>query len=137
MKNELNYYETLNQSSNLDYTIIEKEVVAASKKLKNNKASAYVLLKNEMIKSALPFLSKPITKAFNMILNIGKFPKSWKNGIIIPVHKNGSQLDPNNYRGRCLGKLFCHIINNRICSDLENRAFLEQEQAGFRKKSNI
>ena len=137
VKNELNHYETLNQSSNLDYTIIEKEVFAASKKLKNNKASAYDLLKNEMIKSALPFLSKPITKAFNMILNTGKFPKSWKSGIIIPVHKNGSQFDPNNYRGitlsSCLGKLFCHIINNRICSDLENRAFLKQEQAGFRK----
>ena len=137
MKNELNHYETLNQSSNLDYTIIKKEVIAASKMLKNNKASAYDLLKNEMIKSALPFLSKPITKAFNMILNTGKFPKSWKNGIIIPVHKNGSQFDPNNYRGitlsSCLGKLFCHIINNRICSDLENRAFLKQEQAGFRK----
>ena len=72
-----------------------------------------------------------------MILNTGKFPKSWKNGIIIPVHKNGSQFDPNNYRGiilsSCLGKLFCHIINNRICSDLEKRAFLKQEQAGFRK----
>ena len=72
-----------------------------------------------------------------MILNTGKFPKSWENGIIIPVHKNGSQFDPNNYRGitlsSCLGKLFCHIINNRMCSDLENRAFLKQEQAGFRK----
>ena len=54
VKNELNQYETLNQSSNLDYTIIEKEVFAASKKLKNNKASAYDLLKNKMIKSALP-----------------------------------------------------------------------------------
>ena len=121
VKNELNHYETLNQGSNLDYTIIEKEVFAASKKLKNNKASAYDLLKNEMIKSALPLLSKPITKAFNIILNTGMFPKSWKNGIIIPVHKNGSQFDPNNYRGitlsSCLGKLFCHIINNRICSD--------------------
>ena len=95
------------------------------------------MLKKEMIKSALPFLSKPITKAFNMILNTNKFPKSWTNGIITPVHKNGSQFDPNNYRGitlsSCLGKLFCHIINNRICSDLENRASLKQEQAGFRK----
>ena len=47
----------------------------------------YDLFKNEMIKSALPFLSKPITKAFNMILNTGKFTESWKTGIIIPVHK--------------------------------------------------
>ena len=51
--------------------------------------------------------------------------------------KNGSQLDPNNYRGitvgSCLGKLVFHVINNNISSDLENRCFLKQEQAGFRK----
>ena len=50
VKNELNNYETLNQSSILDYTMTEKEVFAASKKLKNNNASAYDLLKTEMIK---------------------------------------------------------------------------------------
>ena len=79
-----------------------------------------------MIKSTLPFLSKPIIQAFNMILNTGNFPESWKNAIIIPVDKHGSQLDPNNYRGinlsSCLRKLFWHVINNRISSDLESRA---------------
>ena len=95
------------------------------------------MIKNEMIKSALPFLSKSITHAFNCILNTGKFPKSWKEGIVIPLHKNGSQFDPNNYRGitlnSCFGKLFCHVLNNRITSELETMSFLKQEQAGFRK----
>ena len=95
------------------------------------------MIKNEMIKSSLPFLSKLITHAFNSILNTSKFPKSWKEGIVIPLHKNGSQYDPNNYRGitlnSCLGKLFCHVLNNRITSELEMRSFFKQEQAGFRK----
>ena len=60
-----------------------------------------------------------------------------ENGIIIPVHKNGNQFDPNIHRGitlsSCLGKLFCHVINNKNSSDFENRGFLKQEQAGFRK----
>ena len=73
---KLKNYETLSQSSNLDYTMSDKEVFAASKKLENNKA--HDLLKNEMIKSALPFLSKPIIQAFNMNLNTSKFPESWK-----------------------------------------------------------
>ena len=137
MKQELNNYESLHQISNLDYNITEKEILKASRKLKNNKSSAHDMLKNEMIKTALPFLCKHIRQVFDNVLNSGTFPESWKEGIIIPIHKNGSQLDPNNYRGitvgSCLGKLFCHVINNRISSDLENRCFLKPEQAGFRK----
>ena len=45
--------------------------------------------------------------------------------------------DPNNYRGMtlnsCLGKLFCHVLNERITNHLEGRSFIGKEQAGFRK----
>ena len=82
-------------------------------------------------------MCKPVMQAFNIILNSGIFPKSWKDGIIIPVHKQGNKLDVNNYRGitisSCLGKLFCHIINDRISKDLESKSFIKPEQAGFRK----
>ena len=64
-------------------------------------------------------------QAFNVILISGKFPKSLKEGIIIPVYKQGNKLDVNNYRGitisSCLGKLFCHIINDRIYKELESK----------------
>lgn len=134
---ELSSYEKLNQSCNLDYEITEKEIFAACKILKNNKASAYDMIRNEMLKSAVPYMCKPIMQAFNIILNSGKFPKSWRDGIIIPVHKHGSRLDVNNYRGitisSCLGKLFCHIINDRISKELESKCFIKPEQAGFRK----
>ena len=57
--------------------------------------------------------------------------------IIIPVHKQGNKLDVNNYRGitfsSCLGKLFCHIINDRISKELESKSFIKPEQAGFRE----
>ena len=90
-----------------------------------------------MLKTAMQYICKPVTQAFNAIFNSCKFPKSWKDGIIIPVHKQGNKLDVNNYRGitisSCLGKLFCHIINDRICKELENRDFIKDEQAGFRK----
>ena len=90
-----------------------------------------------MLKSAIPFICKPIIQAFNIILNSGKFPKSWKDGIIIPVYKQGNKLDVNNYRGitisSSLGKLFCHIINDRISQELESKKFIKSEQAGFRK----
>ena len=70
-------------------------------------------------------------QAFNIILNTGIIPKSWKGGIIIPVHKQRNKLDVNNYRGitisSYLGKLFCHIINDRISEALENKSFIKPE----------
>ena len=56
---ELHTYESLNAvNGTLDYDISEKELLAASKKLKNNKSSSDDMVKNEMIKSALPILNK-------------------------------------------------------------------------------
>ena len=46
----------------MDHDTTEKEVIDASIKFKNNKASAQDLIKNEMIKSALPVLIKQIVK---------------------------------------------------------------------------
>ena len=113
-------------------------MIDACRKLKNNKASAQDLIRNEMIKSALPVLIKQIVKIFNTIISTGHFPQSWTEGIIVPVHKQGSKLDANNQRGitlsSCFDKLFCHVINERIISYLDNVSFLRPEQAGFRKR---
>ena len=68
------------------------------------------MLNNEMIKTALPFLCKHIRQEFDNVLNSGTFPESWKEGIIIPIHKNESQLDPNNYRGITVGSLSWQIV---------------------------
>ena len=83
----------------MDHDITEKEVIDTNRKLENNKASAQDLIKNEMTKSALPVLIKQIVKVFNIIFLPGQFLQSWTEGIIVPVHKQGSKLDANNYRG--------------------------------------
>ena len=104
--------------------------------LNNNKASAYGI-KNEMLKSALPFIKQTVVKVFNKLLKEGQFSVSSTEGIIVPVYKQGSYTDPNNYRGitssSCVGTLFCHILNTRSSNHLENRYFLIREQAGFLK----
>ena len=108
-------YESLNtMNGSLDFAIGEQEVLEASKKLKNNKSNADDIIKNEMIKSALPILKKQIVDIFNIILKLGKFPCSWTQGIIVTVHKQGSKFDANNYRGitlsSCFGKLFVMFL---------------------------
>ena len=95
------------------------------------------MIRNEMITAALSYFCKSVMKPLYVILNNGHFPKLWRDGIIVPVYKHGSHLDASNFRGitlnSCLGKLFCHIIDNRISSELERRIFLNPEQTGFRK----
>ena len=137
IRKELFEHEKTNQGGNLDYNITEKELLNACKNLKNNKTSAYDMIKNEMIKSAMPYISKTVVKVFNILLNTGKFPESWTDGIIVPIYKQGNSADPNNYRGitlsSCLGKLFCHVLNERISKFLDDKSFIRKEQAGFRK----
>ena len=75
---------------------------------------------------------------FNLILKTGNVPEQWTIGKIKPIYKNKSDsLDPSNYRPitilSCLGKLFTAVLNDRLCSFLEDNNLLNENQAGFRK----
>ena len=78
-----------------------------------------------------------ITLLFNKILESGQFPKEWGLGVICPIHKKGSEEDPNNYRGitllNTIAKIFTSIINNRILNWVEDNNILNETQFGFRK----
>ena len=93
------------------------KIIDACRKLKNDKANAYYMIKNEMINSALLFIRHIVVKVFNKLIKGGHFPVSWTEGIIIPIYKQGCYTDPNNYRditlNSCVGKLLCHVLNNR------------------------
>ena len=82
-------------------------------------------------------LSK-ITKLLNLILDFGYYPEAWNHGLIHSILKNGSKMDPSNYRGiillSSLGKLFSSLIYNHIENEIESKYILSPSQAGFRKK---
>ena len=68
----------------------------------------------------------------------GHFPKSWTEGVIIPIHKKGNKGAVDNYRGITLlsvfGKLFTRVLNNRSTFWAESYGILIEEQGGFREK---
>ena len=121
----------------LDFAITEKEIVDAIHSLKNKKACGPDSIINEMIKASQSFLIKSLKKAFNLILSLGNYPKLWAEGYIIPIFKNGSKDDPNNYRGltvnSCLSKVFTKILNKRLENFCVKRNFICPEQIGFCK----
>ncbi len=65
------------------------------------------------------------------------FRKCGRRGIIIPLHKNGSVSEANNYRGitlvSCMAKLFTKILNKRMQDWSDSNDVITDAQFGFRK----
>ena len=121
----------------LDKEISETEVKQAIDKLKNGKAAGIDEITPELIKLASPKIINYITKLFNKIFNQSYFPKEWVTSIIVPIHKKGSKLVMDHYRGISLlslsSKIFTSILNNRLYNWLERNDKICPEQAGFRR----
>ena len=130
-----NYEKIKDNLTELDDIITEEELRKAAKNLKPKKAVYNDKIRNEMIISSIETLSKCFLKVFNNVLTSGKFPESWTEGLITPIHKSGNSLDPNNYRGicvsSCLGKLFCSILNNRLMNFANEKKLIHRTQIGF------
>ena len=90
-----------------------------------------------MIKCSNNALLSKIIKLFNLIFDSSYYPETWNHGLIHPIHKNGSKMDPSNYWGitlkSSLGKLFSSLIYNRIENEIESKDILSPSQTGFRK----
>lgn len=66
-----------------------------------------------MIKTALQYLCKSIIQVFNLTLDTGIFPKSWRDGIIISVYNQGNRLEANNYRSITVSS---YLVNRFVMS---------------------
>ena len=62
----------------------------------------------------------------------------WAVGIIQPLHKKGSLIEPDNYRKltlmACMGKVFESIINKRLVFQGEATNSIDQNQFGCKNK---
>ncbi len=124
-------------SSSLDEQISVREVRKALAKAKNGKAVGFDSIPVEVIRNeqAISFLHK----LFNACFQLGRVPDIWNRGIINPIPKS-SALDPRvplNYRGITMAssiyKLYCGILNSRLCVWSEANKKLVDAQNGFRK----
>ena len=66
------------------------------------------------------------------------FPDSWREGIVIPLHKKGDKNDVNNHRGitvlSCFSKLFTTVLNNRVVTFCNSNTCISDAQFGFKKR---
>ena len=136
--NSIIYPNSDNINNTLDTDITASEILAAVKKLKNNKACGSDRIYNEYIKSSVNILLPVYVKLFNMIYENGIIPIDWTIGIIKPIYKQkGNREDPDNYRPitilSCLGKLYTSVLNNRLKIYSEAENVIGEEQIGFRE----
>ena len=66
-----------------------------------------------------------------------RVPIEWMQGAVFPLHKDGDERDPMNYRGITLlsivGKVFTRVLSNRLMSFAERKRFgIVEEQGGLR-----
>ena len=80
-------------------------------------------------------LCDTLAHLFNASLTSGIFPNIWKESLIIPLHKNGSKSNVNNYRGiaklSAIPKAFEHIVTDSITPQVT--PIISDTQHGFTK----
>ena len=133
----------------LDAPITAKEVFAAIRKLKMGKAPGEDGILTDILKTAADAVNNSklrggnsvvdaLVLMFNFVFDKGVWPERWGTGIIFPLHKHDSRLNPSNYRPITLlsvvGKLFGVVVNARLSAFSEATGSLSDEQGGFRPK---
>jgi hypothetical protein len=111
-----------------------EETAAAIKKLRNKKSPGSDSLPAEKNKSGGKALEGWIHEIMTEVRNSEVSPEEWNKGIIVPIHKKGSQLHCENFRGITLlnirYKIFSNILYERLKPFVEN--IPGHYQKGFR-----
>jgi hypothetical protein len=85
------------------------------------------------------WFSDILSRLFNLCIEAGVFPRSFKQAVVVPIYKNGDAMDVSNYRPISLlsavAKLFEKFIHDDMYDFLEKHNILSDSQYGFRKKT--
>ena len=139
IQNDLLEFEKSFTFNELDYRISHNELSKAINQLKNNKATSFDSISNEMIKHCGSKVKSVILKLFNLIFQSSLYPHSSAKGIISTIYKSGDSSDCNNYRGitisSCLGKVFSFILNQRLLNFTSKHKVIPENQIGFMPNS--
>jgi len=86
------------ENSALDSQITTTEVKAAINNFKTGKAPGLDGIPGECLKAAGDKISPILVELFNALFQCQYFPQQLSQSIIVPIHKKGNRLDPDNYK---------------------------------------
>ena len=133
-KDNVDFFKT-----KMDDPISYTELDSAIQDLKNNKASSFDRISNEILKCSGKICKNTFLHLFNSIGKNCFYPTPWKKDILHPIHKSNEKDDPNNFRGisiaSCFGKLYIKILKNRLQSFMDENNFISKCQGSGKKMS--
>ncbi len=116
------------------------EIISTMASLSNSCAIGVDGICPKLIKCNASLLARQLAYIYNLSFSQGVFPILLKTAIVIPVYKNGSHLDPGNYRPISLlttfSKLLEKLFNNRMLSFINEHNILHDNQFGFIKNKS-
>ena len=102
----------------------EKEVFKVLNNLDNKSSSGDDKISSIIVKTSAKVVAPYLSCLINLSFTKGVFPKELCKAKVLPLHKDGSKLDENNYSPISLlivlSKIYERIMYNRIYSYLEN-----------------
>ena len=107
-----------------------------------NNSSAFGLdcIDTSVIKLVKPEILPALTHIVNLSITTRKFPDAWKRSKIVPLHKKGDLLDPENYRPVAivpiLSKILERAVFNQIISYLNENSLLHPNHHAYRSQHN-
>lgn len=109
------------------------QVLKATQSLSSSKSVGVDGIPGFILKGCKDILAPVLTHIFNISIQSGIFPSTWKTSIIIPIHKSGNKTSPQNYRPISLlssvSKIFEKVIHTHISFHLSS--VLSDSQHGF------
>ena len=105
-----------------------------------NKSAGPASIPVKLLKLIPDLIIIPLCNIINLSFVSGSFPDPLKIVKVIPIHKNGSTQDMNNYRPISLlsifDKIMEKIMHERLYKFLELNNILYSKQFGFRKNNS-
>lgn len=105
-----------------------------------NKSSPRDSLPCNLLKACIDLLAPFLAHLFNLSLQCGIFPSSWKHATITPILKKGKKnhLDVSSYRPitslPLLSKILERIVSAQLRSHVESNDLLPSQQSAYRPK---
>ena len=133
------YLKDRNQFNFIVTHISNEEVLSLIQSLPN-KGTGPVSIPLKLLKDAADIIVVPLCHIIIVSFATGVFPDLLKIAKVLPLHKGGSTLDPNNFRPISLLSIFDKLIeklmHKKLYEFLEEHSILFADQFGFRKKNS-
>ena len=117
-----------------DKVFTAAEVATAIKGIKSGKAAGGDEIRPEILKALTGEGILWLTRVRQVAWKLGKTPRDWQTGVIIPIFKKGDRKQCTNYRGISLlslpGKVYAKCLDRKCREIVESK--LEDGQCGFR-----